>query len=322
MTKASASMSHATMGHFSPASLLSSAPQTSEATPAVKETIDRIAEACIPQFSKAFGEGVSISFSSGSITSETASDFLLSLEKTAVTGLFEVPDANSRIVVSLEDDFVQLYIELMCGGVCGEPLSTEPRPGTSIDRQFARSALNLLAGVFEKECAIFHLGAITFGQIETKLDPLVLGNRSSKVTVVTLALECREVRATLRAALPSAIVDRLKLDALPPSSATESRDPLWTEHFQSEVGRAMIKMDAYLDADSLRLGDIADLKVGQTLLLPRMVSSRCELRSDKKLLFRCELGQTDGRYSVRISETSPEPQGTGATSPNVLKLFE
>ncbi|MDR3462302.1 MAG: FliM/FliN family flagellar motor switch protein, partial [Beijerinckiaceae bacterium] len=224
--------------------------------------------------------------------------------------------------VSLEDDFVQLFIELMCGGTCGEPLPSEPRPGTSIDRQFARSALNLLAAVFEKECAIFHLGAITFGQIETKLDPLVLGNRLSKVTVVTLALECRAVRATLRAALPSAIVDRLKLDALPASSAADSRDPLWTEHFQSEIGRAMVKLDAYLDADSLRLGDVADLKIGQTLLLPRMVSSRCELRSDKKLLFRCELGQTDGRYSVRISETSPEAQGAGSASPNVSKLFE
>jgi flagellar motor switch protein FliM len=315
-------MNQASMGHFSPASLLSNAPQTNEANPLVKETIDRIADACIPQFSKAVGEGVSISFSLASLTNETASDFLASLEKTAVTGLFEVPDANSRMVVSLEDDFVQLYIELMCGGVCGEPLPSEPRPGTSIDRQFARSALNLLAAVFEKECAIFHLGAITFGQIETKLDPLVLGNRFSKVTVATLELECRGVRAILRAAIPSAIAGRFKLDALPASSVAGSLDPLWTEHFQSEVGRAMVKLDAYLDANSLRLGDIAALKIGQTLLLPRMVSSRCELRSDKKLLFRCELGQTDGRYSVRISETSPEPESVGAAPPNVLNLFE
>jgi flagellar motor switch protein FliM len=51
--------------------------------------------------------------------------------------------------------------------------------------------------------------------------------------------------------------------------------------------------------------------VGQTLLLPRIVSSRCELRSDKKLLFRCELGQTDGRYSVRISETPKEIENAG-----------
>ena len=322
MTKASLSMTQASMGHFSPASLLSNAPQTSEANPFVKETIKRIADACIPQFSKVFGEGVSISFSLASLTNETASDFLASLEKTAVTGLFEVPDANSRMVVSLEDDFVQLYIELMCGGVCGEPLPSEPRPGTPIARQFARSALSLLATVFEKECAIFHLGAITFGQIEAKFDPLVLGNRSSKVTVANLAFECRNVRATLRAAIPSAIADRFKLDALPSSPAAGSLDPLWTEHFQSEVGRAMVKLDAYLDANSLRLGDIADLKIGQTLLLPRMVSSRCELRSDKKLLFRCELGQTDGRYSVRISETSPEPESGGAAPPNVLNLFE
>jgi flagellar motor switch protein FliM len=322
MTNASSSMSQASMGHFNPASLLSNTSQTNEANPFAKETIERIAEACIPQFNKTFGEGVSISFSLVSLTNEIASEFLASLEKTAVTGLFEVPGANSRMVVSLEYDFVQLYMELMCGGTCGEALPDEPRLGTAIDRQFARSAFNLIAPVFEKECAIFHLGAISFGQIETKLDPLVLGSRLSKVTVATLALECRGVSATLRAAIPSAITERLKLDALPASSAAAALDPHWTEHFQSEVGRAMVKLDAYLDANSLRLGDIASLKVGQTLLLPRMVSSRCELRSEKKLLFRCELGQTDGRYSVRISEASPEPESAGPEALNVLNPFE
>jgi flagellar motor switch protein FliM len=319
---ASLSPNTSDMGHFSPAALLGTAAQTSDGDPAIKETLARIADACVPRLEKTFGEGVTPGCSLAALTSETAMEFLASLDKTAVTGVFEVPGAEARMVVSLDHDFVQLYIELMCGGDCGEVLASAPRAHTTIDRQFCRSAFNLLAGVFEHECAAFHLGAISFAQIESKLDPQVLGSRFGKVAVATLALECGDVRATLRVAMPAAVTGRIRHAALPASSAKGASDPVWTEHFQSEVGRAMVKLDAYLDANSLRLGDVANLKIGQTLLLPRMVSSRCELRSEKKLLFRCELGQTDGRYSVRISETSKEIESAGQQTSVMPDLAE
>lgn len=319
---ASLSLNASEMGLFSPAALLGTAAQTTDGDPAIKETLEKIADACVPQFEKTFGEGVTPGCSLVAVTSETAMAFLASLDKTAVTGVFEVPGAEARMVVSLDHSFVQLYIELMCGGDCGEAPATAPRAHTTIDRQFCRSAFNLLAGVFEHECAAFQLGDIRFAQIETKLDPQVLGSRFEKVTVATLALECRHVQATLRVALPAAVTARMRHAALPGTLGQGASDPVWTEHFQSEVGRAMVKLDAYLDANSLRLGDVANLKVGQTLLLPRMVSSRCELRSDKKLLFRCELGQTDGRYSVRISETSKEIESAGQQTSAMPDLAE
>jgi flagellar motor switch protein FliM len=293
-------------GYFSPASLLGGAAPVADTPLPFKESLQRIADACTPRIEKITGEGLSPTCSLAGMVNDTASEVLASLERTAITALFDVPAANARLVVSLEHDFLDLVIELMCGGMCAEPPPSAPRPGTSIDRQFARVAFNLLASVFEKEWAGFGIGAVTFGQIESKPDPLVLGKRAGKVVVATLALECRERRATCRVAIPDGIVSRFQQDSLPAGVAREAGDPKWTAHFQTEIGRTVVKLDACIDANSLRLSDVAALKVGQVLTLPRSASTRCELRSDKKLLFRCELGQSEGRYSVRISEVAPE----------------
>ena len=309
-------------GHFSPAALLGTAPQGGGANPQMKDLLGRIAEACVTPFDKMFGEGINVTCALTSIANETPASFLASIDKTAVTATFSVPVANAQLVVCLDYDFVQLYIDLMCGGTCGEPTLDPARAGTAIDRQFARSALNLIASAFEAEAAPFQLGAIAFAQIETKLDPLVLGSRVSKTVVATMTLEYNGTRVKFRAAWPEAVTSRLKDESSAVTDAMTALDPIWSGHFQSEIGRTMVKLDAYLDGNSLRLGDIANLKIGQTLLLPRNVSSRCELRSDKKLLFRCELGQTDGHYSVRISETSPSLDQAGPALQDVNTTFE
>jgi flagellar motor switch protein FliM len=309
-------------GFFSPASLLSGAAPVADTPLLFRESLERIADACTPQIEKITGAGLSPACSLAGSANDTASEFLASLDRASVTGIFEVPSANARLVANLDHDFLDLVIELMCGGMCAEPAPTTPRPGTSIDRQFARVAFNLIASVMEKDWLGFGLGAVTFGQIETKLDPLVLGKRAGKVVVATLALSCRERRATCRIAIPEAIVNRFQQDTLPPGVARDAGDPKWTAHFQSEIGRTVVKLDACIDANSLRLSDVAALKVGQILTLPRSASTRCELRGDKKLLFRCELGQSEGRYSVRISEVAPETPIEAAPRAELSSIFD
>ncbi len=301
-------------GPSNPASLMGGA-TLSDAPHLFNDTLDKIAAACIPQFEKIAGTDMTVSCVLGTTTMETAGDVLASVDPIAVTGLFDIPALSTRLLVSLDHDFVQLTIELMCGGMCTEPPRSTPRPGTGIDRQFARVVFNLLASTIDKTCQGFGVGSVSFGQIETKLDPAALGKRTIKVALATFTVTCRNRLASFRVAFPQPFIDRFKQDVLAPSKEVAASDPVWTEHFQAEIGRAAIKLDAFLHASSLSLGDITTLRVGQILQLPKSAPSRCELRSDDKLLFRCELGQADGRYSLRIEEMSPSDTDEDAPSP-------
>jgi flagellar motor switch protein FliM len=270
------------------------------------ETLDKFAEACIPHFEKLAGESMVLNCRVAALTQETVAEFFGSLEPLMVNATFDVPATGSHLVVSLDHAFVQLVIELMCGGTCSEPVPDEPRPGTAIDRQFARVALNTLASTLEKECLGFGLTSVSFAQIETKMDPAVLGKRSARVSVATVDLECRKRRASLRIAFPQPVIDCFKQDAVATGTDGASGDPIWTEHFQSEIGRTTVRLDAMIDANGLTLGDVAKLQVGQMLALPRNALTRCELRNGDKLLFLCEVGQAEGRYSLRIDDAAPD----------------
>ena len=281
--------------------------------PLLAEALERIAAACVAPFEKIAGADMAVTCAVAALGGEAAGEVIASIEPHAVTATFDVATLGARLLVSLDHDFVQLVIELMCGGLCNEALPSAPRAGTSIDRQFARVALTLLASVIEKECMSFGLGPVALGQVESKLDPLVLGKRNARVAVATLAVECRGRRAELRIAFPQTIVGRFKPDSLPASAEPlAAGDPAWTEHFQAEIRRTAIRLDAFLDGGSLTLGEVAALRPGQILALPKTALSRCELRNDGKLLFHCELGQADGRYSLRIDDVSP---GEGSLDP-------
>ena len=278
-----------------------------EGSPLFQDVMDRVAEACVPPFEKLAGQNMSVTCCVASTTQETAAE-AIAAGSAMITALFEVPALDQRLSVSLEDNFLQFFLELMCGGTCAEMPSETPRPGTSIDRQFARLAFNALSVTFARECAGFGLASLTFGQIQAKPDPGALGRREATVTLVTFALECLGREGRFHVAFPQAVLERFKQDALPAAKPAASADPEWSGRLHAEISRTSVSLDAFLDADRLTLGQVAALRPGQILTLPKTAPSRCELRYDDKLLFRCQLGQAEGRYSLRIDEGLPRPQ--------------
>ena len=273
--------------------------------------MDRVAEACVPSFEKLAGENMSVSCSLVAVAQETASE-VLTADGAVTIALFEIPTLETRLAISLEDDFLQLFIEMMCGGTSA-PSPGTPRSGTSIDRQFARVALNTLSATFAKECAGFGLSSLTFGQIQAKPDPGALGRRNAKVTVATFSIDCLGFGGTFHVVFPQVVVELFRQEALPVAKEKTRVDPEWSGRLQAEISRTTVSLDAFLDADTLTLGQIAGLKVGQILTLPRTAPSRCELRCDDKPLFRCELGQAEGRYSLRIDDGLPSTSAKGAS---------
>lgn len=323
MSMASPGSHDTATGHQGQASLLSGGSAAMDAPPLLEDALDRIAEVCGTRFETLAGENMTVTCTLVSLTTETAGEVMAAHDPALMSALFEIPVIASRLLVHLEDGLLQLVIELMCGGTCSEPVAAVTRAGTSIDRQFARVVFNLLTSVIEKQCISFGLGGITLGQVQGKIDIAALGKRTTKVSVATLCVECLGRRANLRIAFPQVVADRFRQDMLPKTKETAKTDPVWTERFQTEIGRTVVRVDAFLGADTLTLGQIATLKIGQILTLPKSAPSACELRCDDKPLFRCELGQAEGRYSLRIDENLPHvPADEAIGQPHLAPLFD
>ena len=79
-------------------------------------------------------------------------------------------------------------------------------------------------------------------------------------------------------------------------------DPHWTEQLEAEVGRAAMTCGPASTWPPMSLGDIAGLRAGQVLACRPAPASNVRLSCGGETLFRCDLGQSAGLYTVRVEE--------------------
>ena len=212
------------------------------------------------------------------------------------------------MVATLDATLIHGLVELLCGGEGAEP-PVAGRPATAIDRQFAQILFGLLASAIQTEWASFGFGTPKVARVEAGLAADVFGPRPSDIGVVDLTLGVFGLRGTLRLALPPDALARFRdagqEDALP----VVASDPLWSNRLREQVGQAPVELAAYLEAKPLTLSALSELRVGQILAMPADARTRAALVGDGRPLYRGEVGQADGRYSLRIDEVAPRPPG-------------
>lgn len=68
----------------------------------------------------------------------------------------------------------------------------------------------------------------------------------------------------------------------------------------TEIGMADVELTAAMDGPAITLGEIAAFRVGDVMRLPATVDSLLSLESEGETMFRCRLGQSQGRFTVQI----------------------
>jgi flagellar motor switch protein FliM len=114
-------------------------------------------------------------------------------------------------------------------------------------------------------------------------------------------LETASSGGELRIAIPDAVLTALKpAFARPPPGGTGASDPGWSRQIHTEVNRTRLSMRAILEERQRPLGEIAALRVGQILPLEATPRSGVRIDCNGEPLLWCELGQSGGKYTVRV----------------------
>ena len=80
------------------------------------------------------------------------------------------------------------------------------------------------------------------------------------------------------------------------------REQQWTRQIQSEVQRTEMRVDAILEERLIDLLDVSNFEVGQVIELQATPRSRVKLTCRGEPLFWCQLGQSNGLYTIKIDE--------------------
>ncbi len=287
-----------------------------ERAPALAEAAERVLARLVKGLQAMAGAITTIEGAVAGLASEAAAAVVAEHRPEGAAALLECPALGCTLVATLDATLVHALVELLCGGTGTEPPGA-PRAVTPIDRQFAHIAFGLAAGAIQAEWASFGFGAVKATRIEAGLAADIFGMRPVAVGVVDLTLGVFGLHGTLRLALPQVALERFGSGEASPPVAFDAQ---WSDLLRAGVGRAPVTLGAYLDAKALTLGSLSALRVGQVLAMTGDARTRACLVGDGRTLYRGEIGQADGRYSLRVDEVTPAILEAGRAAIGASKL--
>ncbi len=212
------------------------------------------------------------------------------------------PEWGCNFAILFEPDFVFALVEAMLGADGGDAAFTDERPFSTIERSLTKCFLDGFILGMNRGFTPMQPLDLAFEKFDTRLDFVTLGGRGEEAVAVRYRNEALGRGGHMHLIIPQRAITRIASQlAESPASAPRRPDPQWAQDFEARVTGAEIAVSAFTEVAGYRLGDIAGFRQGQLLTLPARALHDVTLTAEGRRLFTCELGQSEGRYSLRVS---------------------
>jgi flagellar motor switch protein FliM len=248
-------------------------------------------------------------FSVASTQTERMGDILSTFEGRVVVAIFQAASWESRIILGLDHSFLFSMAEAFFGGDGSETAIQEDRPPSNIEMRIAQSIFDRVAKSMQASFSAVVDTTLKFETLETRMDFAVIVPRNTFSIITTVNLQILDRGGEMYIVLPQPALNAIRQSlANDPTKDAVMRDPRWVRQMQNEITRAEVKVRGLIEERQFTLGDIADLRVGQTLHLQATTKTRVKLECNSQGLFWCQLGQAEGYYTLRVDEAVDKDQ--------------
>jgi flagellar motor switch protein FliM len=224
-------------------------------------------------------------------------------DENAIAAVFHSPEWDSRILMGFDRRFVFTAIEGLFGADGSEPPNTDERPFSNLETRVAQALFEHVAKGLKASFASVAEASFKFERIETRMDFAVIGRRNNLAVVAKLEVQALDQGGEMFIIIPQSALNPMRQNlARAVTGDASSRDPRWAKQIQKEVQRTEVTLTAILEERPLTLGEITELKVGDILELNATPTSRVKVKCNDEALFWCQLGQSQGFYTLRLDD--------------------
>lgn len=278
----------------------STKPSALDRAPAIVEALAGAAESWATSFTQLSGTPVEMRCKGLRLV--PVADVLRDRGDAPTCAVLRAPEWNAEIGLVVERSLVGMLVEALFGGD-GEsngPASTVLSP---IEAQIVQLFGQQVADALQTGLAPSLRLELRFDRLLAKPDFGPLGKGEHPVGVATLSVSALGGTGGVDVLLPPALLESLS-EGLADESTEQpaEHDPRWSRQLGDEVGRSMARLRATIDLPPMSLRTILQLEPGQVLALPTASGSKVKLNCGPNELFRCELGQHAGQYTVRVED--------------------
>ena len=236
------------------------------------------------------------------VTSVRIGEALEAAEGKAVATVFQSPAWEARVLVTLERPCLYAMLEAMLGADGTEPPVEEERPFTNLEKRLARLIAEHVAQVLGRAFSTVSHTTFEYERTETQMELAAVGRREDSCLVVRLHLQTLERGGDLTVLIPQRAIHPLRRQLTHAARSEPAAGSPFSAQMQKEVQRAEVSLKAVLEERRMTLGELSELKVGQRIQLQATPRGRVKVECNDQALFWCELGQTDGAYTVRVED--------------------
>jgi flagellar motor switch protein FliM len=246
---------------------------------------------------------VSIEFVADVVSSGRAAEILPSFSRFALSAAYRAAEADSRLVIGVDRQFICLMVELLFGSDGSEIVDDPERSLSKVETRLGNYALERLAEALRSSFATTAGISFPMERAEEKLDLTATCRKNGFVFLCTGKLRVFGRESDVFIAIPQAALDPFKgaLSRVPSKEASR-QDPLWASQLKTRVTNTEVTVRAIMEKRDLTLQDIARFEVGQVITLPVSPTGLIKLECERQALFWCTLGQKDSAYTIRIED--------------------
>ena len=282
--------------------IVNSALVSYERLPMLEIVFDRLVRLMTTSLRNFTSDNVEVSLDS--ITSIRFGDYLNSIPLPAILAVFHAEQLDNYGLFTVDSNLIYSIVDVLLGGRRGSSaMRIEGRPYTTIERTLVQRMIEV---ILADMCAAFEpLAPVKFSldRLETNPRFAAIARPANAAILVKLRIDMEDRGGRTELLLPYATLEPIrKLLVQKFMGEKFGRDSIWESHLAGELWSTKIDIEAILDEQTMPLGRIMNLQVGETVMLNASPDSRIELRCRGVPLLNGRMGRVGNSVAVRVDD--------------------
>lgn len=278
--------------------LINSAIVSHRRLPMLDVVFDRAARLMSTSLRLLTNENVEVSLEN--VTSTRFGDFIQSQPAFGVVGVMRAKELDGYGLLAADGGLAHCVVDLLLGGRRGSA-NLDERALTTIELGLAQRMLSMLVDDFDESFAPVKPAGFTLDRLETTPRFAAIAQDASVCAIARFKVRIDDFTARASILVPHATIepvrDRLSRDFIGESGIS---DEIWRRTLGAGVAEAGVNLMAVLADRTITIGELSQLKSGDTITFPAGADARVELRSGLSSVLKGRVGRLGETIAVKI----------------------
>ncbi len=282
--------------------ILNSALVSYERLPMLEVVFDRLVRLMSTSLRNFTSDNVEVSLDN--IASLRFGDYLNSIPLPAMLSVFKAEEWDNHGLITVDSSLIYSIVDVLLGGRRGTAaMRIEGRPYTTIERSLVERMIHVmlsdLSAAFEPLSPV----EFRFERLETNPRFATISRPSNAAIVIRLRIDMEDRGGRLELLLPYATLEPVRELLLQMFLGEKfGRDSIWETHLAEELWLTDVELNAVLDEQSMRLGDVFALEVGSRIMLSATPETLVDLRCGDVTMYTGRMGRRASNIAIRIEQ--------------------